>query len=195
MQRQGILPTVAEATVMALGVHVDTGSLLFETTTVRDAQALTWLMAQGASVSVVAEFVEPGLAPELQDVLTAAMEDLSVEAVEGYTLASVLLTVDRYLPGLSGVAERLIALADVDALVFGAHYPGKEMGGDGEAPVRKLVLIGRAQGQVSRKANQSQGVDWGLCLPPWGRWPSHGGFGYADDGYTSPGDGDGAKAG
>lgn len=168
MQRQGILPTVAEATVMALGVHVDTGSLLFETTTVRDAQALTWLMAQGASVSVVAEFVEPGLAPELQDVLTAAMEDLSVEAVEGYTLASVLLTVDRYLPGLSGVAERLIALADVDALVFGAHYPGKEMGGDGEAPVRKLVLIGRAQGQVSRKANQSQGVDWGALFAPMG---------------------------
>ncbi|MBD2427826.1 CBS domain-containing protein [Phormidium sp. FACHB-1136] len=159
MQRQGILPTVAEATVMALGVHVDTGSLLFETATVRDAEALAWLMAQGASVPVIAEFVEPGLTPNLQDLLTAAMEQMVVVNTEGNTLASVLLAVDRYIPGLSGVAERLISLADVDALLFGAHYPGKDLGPDGETPLRKLLLIGRAQGRVSFK--QDQGHDRG----------------------------------
>ena len=159
MQRQGILPTVAEATVMALGVHVDTGSLLFETATVRDAEALAWLMAQGASVPVIAEFVEPGLTPNLQDLLTAAMDQMVVVDIQGSTLASVLLAVDRYIPGLSGVAERLISLADVDALLFGAHYPGKDLGPDGETPLRKLLLIGRAQGRVSFK--QDQGHDRG----------------------------------
>jgi tRNA nucleotidyltransferase (CCA-adding enzyme) len=163
MQRQGILPTVAEATVMALGVHVDTGSLLFETATVRDAEALAWLMAQGASVPVIAEFVEPGLAPNLQDLLAAAMEQMVVVNIQGNTLASVLLAVDRYIPGLSGVAERLISLADVDALLFGAHYPGKELGPDGETPLRKLLLIGRAQGRVSLKHDlkQDQSYDQG----------------------------------
>jgi tRNA nucleotidyltransferase (CCA-adding enzyme) len=168
MQRQGIVPTVAEATVMALGVHGDTGSLLFETATVRDAEALAWLMGQGASVPVIAEFVEPGLTPNLQDLLMEAMERMVVVNIQGNTLASVLLAVDRYIPGLSGVAERLISLADVDALLFGAHSPGKELGPDGKTPLRKLLLIGRAQGRVSLKPDQEQGIgqglDWGSVL-------------------------------
>ncbi len=166
MQRQGLVPTVAEATVMALGVHVDTGSLLYETATARDAEALAWLMAQGASVPVIAEFVEPGLTANLQDLLTAAMEQMVVVNLQGNTLASVLLTVDRYIPGLSGVAERLISLADVDAFLFGAHYPGKELGPDGETPLRKLLLIGRAQGRVSLKREQGHGRGPGMGQEP-----------------------------
>jgi tRNA nucleotidyltransferase (CCA-adding enzyme) len=92
LQRLAISPTVAEATVMALGIHVDTGSLLFEQTTARDARALAWLMEEGASLPVVAEFVEPGLSPQLQDLLTIAMDTLTTEIVQGYRLGSVLLT-------------------------------------------------------------------------------------------------------
>ncbi|HEY9671337.1 MAG TPA: DHH family phosphoesterase, partial [Waterburya sp.] len=50
LQQTPILLTTAEATVMALGIHVDTGSLTFDQTTPRDAAALAWLMAQGANV-------------------------------------------------------------------------------------------------------------------------------------------------
>ncbi|HIK43595.1 MAG TPA: CBS domain-containing protein [Leptolyngbyaceae cyanobacterium M65_K2018_010] len=168
MQRQGIHPSVAEATVMALGIHVDTGSLLFEQTTPRDARALAWLMEQGASLQVIAEFVEPGLTPVLQDLLAIAMDQLTLEQVQGYSLGSVLLPVEHYIPGLSGLAERLISLADVDALLLGAHYPGKEIPPDGGAPPRKLVLIGRAQGRISRRSAAAPGIDWGAILAPVG---------------------------
>jgi tRNA nucleotidyltransferase (CCA-adding enzyme) len=47
LQQTSIQLTTAEATVMALGIHVDTGSLTFDQTTPRDAAALAWLMAQG----------------------------------------------------------------------------------------------------------------------------------------------------
>ena len=46
-----------EASVMALGIHVDTGSLTFPQTTVRDAKALAWLMEQGAQVRTIASLV------------------------------------------------------------------------------------------------------------------------------------------
>jgi tRNA nucleotidyltransferase (CCA-adding enzyme) len=168
LQRSGINPTVAEATVMALGIHVDTGSLLFESTTVRDAQALAWLMEKGASLPVVAEFVEPGLSPQLQDLLAIAMDTLTIEMVEGYSLGSALLTIDHYVPGLSGLAERLISLADVDSLLLGADYGGKEAAIARDSRNRKLLLIGRAQGQISRKTPQGQGVDWGEIFTPLG---------------------------
>ncbi|XGB40891.1 MAG: CBS domain-containing protein [Nodosilinea sp. LVE1205-7] len=164
MQRQGIRPTLAEATVMALGIHVDTGSLVFEQTTLRDAQALTWLMEQGANLQVIAEFVEPGLSPQLQNLLTVAMARLNLETVQGYSLAWVVLAVNHYIAGLSGIAERLISLADVDLLLFAAHYPGKETGAP---PSQRLLLVGRAQGRVTARPPR-QGIDWGVIFTPLG---------------------------
>ncbi|MGF1517617.1 MAG: CBS domain-containing protein [Nodosilinea sp.] len=126
LQKKGIEPTMAEATVMALGIHGDTGSLLYEGSTARDAQALAWLMAHGASLAVIADFAEPGLSPTLQLLLTEAMTELQTESVGGHTLAWVLIKVDGYVPGLSGLAEQLISLADADALLFGAYYSNQE---------------------------------------------------------------------
>lgn len=49
LQAHQVNLTPAEATVMGLGIHVDTGSLTFDSSTAKDALALAWLMQQGAS--------------------------------------------------------------------------------------------------------------------------------------------------
>ncbi len=187
IQRAGIEPTIAEATVMALGIHVDTGSLLYEGATARDAAALAWLMGHGASLPVVADFVEPGLSPVLQDLLAVAMDRVQVDVVGGHSLAWVLMPVNGYVPGLSGLVERLISLADVDALLFGAYYPNQEPGVPSPPPPAsknslvkdpssqepsdtreenstsyKLTLIGRARGSTGDR------IDWGGLLTALG---------------------------
>ena len=51
-----------ESTLMALGIHSDTGSLTFDSTTTRDVDALCWLQGSAsskksrASQEVIAEF-------------------------------------------------------------------------------------------------------------------------------------------
>lgn len=110
--------TPIEATVMALGIHTDTGSLTFPETTPRDGKALVWLMEQGANISVIAEYVEPSLSPQLQQLLSQALETVKTETVQGYTLASVFLEGETFIPGLSSVAERLIAIIEADALLL-----------------------------------------------------------------------------
>lgn len=172
LQRAQIEPSVAEATVMALGIHVDTGSLLYEGATARDAAALAWLMARGVSLSTIADFVEPGLSPTLQALLTKAMTALQVEAVGDRRLVWVLLSVDDYVPGLSGLAERLISLADADALLFGTYYPARGTAAiarlpdsdlsETPLPPQKLTLIGRARGRMSDR------LDWGTVLSALG---------------------------
>jgi tRNA nucleotidyltransferase (CCA-adding enzyme) len=154
---QAIELTVAEATVMALGIHVDTGSLIYEQATPRDAEALAWLMAHGASLRAISEFVEPGLSPALQDLLSTAMEKLQEESYRGYSLAWVMVELPQYTPGLSGLAERLISLADADVLLFGAHY-GKDADDQ-----RKLLIVGRARGRIS-KVSRDQGIDLGFLF-------------------------------
>jgi tRNA nucleotidyltransferase (CCA-adding enzyme) len=123
LQQTSIQLTTAEATVMALGIHVDTGSLTFDQTTPRDAAALAWLMAQGANVRQIAEYVDPGLSPQLQKLLTEALDNLQSQTHLGYTVSWVLLKTPDYVPGLSSLVSRLLELTESDALLLTDEYP------------------------------------------------------------------------
>jgi tRNA nucleotidyltransferase (CCA-adding enzyme) len=122
--------TPIEATVMALGIHSDTGSLTYIETTPRDGKALAWLMEQGANINVISEYVEPSLSPQLQQSLSEAMENIQTETVQGYTLAWVFLEGEAFVPGLSSVAERLTAIVEADALllVYGYSHHNQSRG-------------------------------------------------------------------
>ena len=150
LQQQRIGLTTSEATVMALGIHVDTGSLTFDHTTVRDAAALTWLMAQGASLRAIAEYVEPGLSPQLQDLLTAALAQLQTEQVQGLAIAWVWLPLEEHVDGLSNLASRIMSLTETDVLLLATSHP------TGEAGVARLTLIGRLHGGSSGAAQLQQ---------------------------------------
>jgi tRNA nucleotidyltransferase (CCA-adding enzyme) len=131
--------TAAEATVMALGIHTDTGSLTFAQTTPRDALALAWLMEQGASLSVIADYAEPGLSPELQDLLIVALDQLNKVTIRGYTVAWILLKTDQYIPGLSSLISQLLDLTESDAILLGNRYFLKN-GKD-----KRFTIIGRSR--------------------------------------------------
>ena len=141
LQKQQISLTSAEATVMALGIHVDTGSLTFDYATPQDALALAWLMQQGASLSVVSQYVDPGLSPQLQQLLKVALEKLQSLCVGGYKIAWVTLKTDNFVPGLSSLASQLVELTEIDALLLLNEYPLSE----GES---RLIVIGRSQIQT-----------------------------------------------
>ncbi|BAY43742.1 polynucleotide adenylyltransferase region [Scytonema sp. HK-05] len=138
LQKEQISLTNAEATVMALGIHVDTGSLTFDYATPQDALALAWLMQQGASLSVVSQYVDPGLSPQLQQLLKVALEKLQTICVGGYKIAWVTLKTDGFVPGLSSLASQLVELTEIDALLLLNEYPLSE----GES---RLIVIGRSQ--------------------------------------------------
>jgi tRNA nucleotidyltransferase (CCA-adding enzyme) len=144
LQAKGLTPNPIEATAMALGIHVDTGSLTYDHATARDARALAWLMEQGASLRAIAEYVDPGLSPDLQQLLPLALETLKTETLQGYEIGWLLLTLEGYTPGLSGLTSRLMELTELDALLLGAHYcRGIECqeGTGGEV----LTVIGRSR--------------------------------------------------
>jgi tRNA nucleotidyltransferase (CCA-adding enzyme) len=156
LQARGITLNTSQATVMALGIHVDTGSLTFSSSTVRDAAALAWVMGQGASQSAIAEFVEPNLSPTLQALSETAIAHLHREQQPGHTLGWVLLKTDCHVPGLSGLAERLLTFLDLDSLLFGAWFSVKEN-------TQKLVLIGRTRGRVAATSDRL-GIDFNVLL-------------------------------
>ncbi|MBD2294520.1 CBS domain-containing protein [Anabaena sphaerica FACHB-251] len=138
LQKRGISLTSAQATVMALGIHVDTGSLTYDQSTSRDALALAWLMQQGASLSVISTYRDPGLSPQLQQLLTQALENLQYLCLRGYTIGWITLKTDEFVPGLSGLASELVELTEIDAILLAHEYPLD----DGEF---RLTVIGRSK--------------------------------------------------
>jgi tRNA nucleotidyltransferase (CCA-adding enzyme) len=138
LQQANITLTTAEATVMALGIHVDTGSLTFELSTARDALALGWLMHQGASLAMINEYIEPGLSPQLQQLLQIALEQMQYSSLQDKTIAWVTLKTDKFVPGLSSLTTRIRASSEIDALLLAHEFPA----GDGET---RLTIIGRSR--------------------------------------------------
>lgn len=142
LQKTELQLTTAEANIMALGIHVDTGSLTFDQTTTRDAAALAWLMAQGANVKQISQYVTPSLSPELQLLFTTALDNLQSLTHNGYNLAWVMLKTPQYVPGLSSLATRLLEISQTDALLLAAEY-SKRQGVEDNSP-SYLTIIGRS---------------------------------------------------
>ncbi|MEA5554786.1 CBS domain-containing protein [Anabaena cylindrica UHCC 0172] len=138
LQKRHISLNSAQATVMALGIHVDTGSLTYNQSTPRDALALAWLMQQGASLSVISTYRDPGLSPQLQQLLSQALETLDYLCLRGYTIGWVILKTDDFVPGLSSLASELVELTEIDAILLANEYA---LGDDDEW---RLTVIGRS---------------------------------------------------
>jgi len=135
LRQRDIQLTCIESTVMALGIHVDTGSLTFSSSSSRDATALAWLMEQGANLNILAEYISPAFSAQQQHMLTLSLELMEKFVVGNYTLGMVLLKSDDFVEGLSSVAESLIELTEIDALILANEYIKH---------VSRLTIIGRS---------------------------------------------------
>ncbi|MDJ0509909.1 MAG: CBS domain-containing protein [Crocosphaera sp.] len=143
MQQKKVDLNPIEATIMALGIHVDTGSLTFPQSTARDAKALACLMEMGANTKTIAEYCDPGFSLQLQELFTEALDKLKTKVVRGYKVAWVLIETENFVSGLSNLAERLIELSESDALLFAHAYHKKH----NNKPLRdeRLTIIGRTR--------------------------------------------------
>ncbi len=138
LQRAGIRLSPFERLALALGLHMDTGSLTFPETTARDAAALTWLLQQGVNLVVLRRFLGDGLTPPMQELLSQGLAQMQVEAVGEYRLGTWLLELPEFVPGLAGLVMRLMDLTGVDVLLLVARQ--------GE----RLSLIGRARQEFAQ---------------------------------------------
>mmetsp|Transcript_39301 Transcript_39301/g.95094 ORF Transcript_39301/g.95094 Transcript_39301/m.95094 type:complete len:760 (+) Transcript_39301:103-2382(+) len=114
--------TEAEATLLALGIHADTGSLCYDSTTPRDAAALSWVLEQGASQVAIAEHAQSTLSAEQQSVLTQALTNTNFTVAHGVTVSSVLLRADGFISGLASCCTDLLEMTSSQIYLLGFIY-------------------------------------------------------------------------
>ena len=114
--------TPPEATLLALGIHADTGSLCYDCTTPRDATALAWALRAGASQSAIAEHAHIMLSGEQQRVLKQAIAQLNTTHISGTSFSTVLLRAQGFVNGLATVTQDVLDLSSSDVLIMAVVY-------------------------------------------------------------------------
>jgi tRNA nucleotidyltransferase (CCA-adding enzyme) len=112
-----IAVTPLEATVFALGIHEDTGSLTYATTTHRDVEALAWCLRHGARQEAVGEYLNAPLAEDERALLDALLAAASTHRVGGVDVLVASVSWPSYVDGVSNLAHKLVDLTDCRALV------------------------------------------------------------------------------
>ena len=114
-----------EATVFALGIHEDTGSLTYPGVTRRDADALAWCLRHGAQQDVVARYLHTPLGEGERTLLDALLGSLETIEAGGFEILLAAVSWPMYVDGISNLAHKLVDLTDCRALVLLVEMDGR----------------------------------------------------------------------
>src|SRR5262249_10920487 len=102
--------TPLEATVFALGIHEDTGSLTYPSSTLRDAEALAWCLRHGARQELVSSFLHTPLTDEDRKLLDALVDALETHEAAGIEVLLAAVRWPGYVDGISNLAHKIVDL-------------------------------------------------------------------------------------
>ena len=104
-----------ESTVLALGIYSDTGSLTHSTTTARDADAVAWLIRQGANVFSLKFFLHPPLNKNHLKILGEMFAGSNLLTCNGMNIDIAMVSLEQRTTGLAGVVSEYNALVGHEA--------------------------------------------------------------------------------
>ncbi len=116
LREKGLKISPLEATVLALGIYEETGSLTFVSTTERDAQAVAYLISQGAQLNIVSDFMSRDLTTEQIAILNNLIENAKKYDVNGVTVVISSLAVPHFIPDLANLAHKIREMESLDVL-------------------------------------------------------------------------------
>jgi len=124
-QRVPIDPT--EATLFALGIHADTGSLTLGHTTPRDVRAVAWLLEEGADLAVIDRFLHPAMGDRQRDALATVLQSARREPIGDTEVGIALLRGDEPVEGLAEVTSEARRLGGFEGLLTFFEVPRKHL--------------------------------------------------------------------
>lgn len=166
-----------DATILALGIYEDTGSLLFPSTTSRDAEAAAFLLKSGANLSIVANFMEQPFSSGQRSLLQELLNNARHYKISSMDVVIAIAEADAFIPGLDAVTFRLFEIENCDAVFAIVRMEGKlnivarsrtvnlkvnealrPLGGNGHEKAASAVVKGRNAEEVVAMLIEALGV-------------------------------------
>lgn len=117
--------TPIEATILALGIYEETGSLLFPSTTERDLLAVAYLLKRGANLNIASSFLKMELSMEELDILNELLQSSKEMILRGIRIKIAKATREHYLGDAAHLAHRMMDMEDIDAVFVLLNMEGK----------------------------------------------------------------------
>jgi tRNA nucleotidyltransferase (CCA-adding enzyme) len=105
-----------EATVLALGIYEDTGSLLFEGTTVRDVRVVAYLLECGANLELISQFMERPLSTEQKSLLNLLLTSTRHYVIKNTRVVITTATTEEFIAGLALLTHKLSEIENPDVI-------------------------------------------------------------------------------
>lgn len=116
LRQKGFPVSALDATIFALGIYEETGSLTFVSTTERDVQAVAYLLSKGAQLNIVADFISRELTAEQISILNKLIESAKSYDINGVRVVISVLSVPQFIPDLANLAHKIRDMESLDVL-------------------------------------------------------------------------------
>ncbi|ACL06891.1 CBS domain-containing protein [Desulfatibacillum aliphaticivorans] len=117
LREKNIPITADEATLFCLGIHEDTGSFTFSSTTKEDFLAAAYLMEQGANLNIVSSLLAREYSPEQISVLNDLIRSSVFHPVHGIEVAVSTISLENYFADFAVLVHKLMKMENMDALI------------------------------------------------------------------------------
>lgn len=125
IKEEGIRLTPIEATLMALGIYEETGSLTYRTTTKRDIDAVSYLVSQGANLGVVSAFLRKELSADELAILAELIRTSEMHVINGVDVAVTHCRSDDYIGELGTLVHKLLDVENFNVVFAFVEFGDK----------------------------------------------------------------------
>jgi tRNA nucleotidyltransferase (CCA-adding enzyme) len=125
IRERGVPVSTDEATIMCLGIHEDTGSFTFSSTTPDDYRAAAWLMEQGANLNLIADMLTRELSAEqiwlLNDLITSAI----TQVINGVEVVIAKVIREDYVGDFAVLVHKFMEMENLSVIIALAQMEDK----------------------------------------------------------------------
>jgi tRNA nucleotidyltransferase (CCA-adding enzyme) len=117
IKKRGIKLTPEEATILMLGIHEDTGSLTFPSTTEEDYLAAGFLLSKGADLNIISEMLTKELTIEQISLLNEIIRSSKRYIINGIEVVVSVVSTDRYVNDVSVIVGKYRDMENLNAIL------------------------------------------------------------------------------
>jgi len=116
LREKGIPVTPDEATIMCAGIHEDTGSFTFSSTTGEDYEAAAWLARQGADHNIISDMLTRELTVEHLWLLNDLTRSTTTRVINGLEVAVTKVITDEYIADFAVLVHKYMEMENLNAV-------------------------------------------------------------------------------
>ena len=116
IKEKGLQVSADEATIMCLGIHEDTGSFTFSSTTEKDYQAAAWLTEQGAKHNIIADMLTRELTAEQIWLLNDLTQSATTRVINGVEVVITKVIRDEYVGDFAVLVHKFMEMEHLNVV-------------------------------------------------------------------------------